>query len=146
MVLAQHEHPSAKKVRDNFMYELYTRADKKTLVNWFKNAPKNLFAYGPEGDDYVKLFIALTNKLTPLIRATDLRTRIRGYSILLLFKKRMSPFVYSQIWSIYGRFKITPEQLKCLNEDLTKEVQSIRKEEEGIVETCKRLQHDLDDA
>ena len=130
------------------MCELYTHkhGDEKTLERWFREAPQELFAYGPEGDDYVELYIKLTNKLTPLIRAQDLRTRIRGYSILLLFKKRMSPFVYSQIWSIYGRFKITPEQLKCLNEDLTKEVQSIRKEEEGIVETCKRLQHDLDDA
>ena len=38
------KHKSAKKVRDNFMYELYTRADKKTLINWFKNAPRELFA------------------------------------------------------------------------------------------------------
>ena len=38
------KHKSAEETRTVFMDRLYTHADKKTLVNWFKNAPRELFS------------------------------------------------------------------------------------------------------
>ena len=127
------------------MCELYTHkhGDEKTLERWIREAPQELFAYGPEGDDYVELYIKLTNKLTPLIRAQDLRTIIRGYRILLSLTKRMPPLVSSQVWPKIGLSKQLTDAVNTDNDDLKKEAQSVV---DAIVETCKRLQHDLDDA
>lgn len=38
------KHKSAKETRTVFMDRLYTHANEKTLFNWFKNAPRELFA------------------------------------------------------------------------------------------------------
>ena len=137
------EHAAA--LRNKFMCELYTHkhGDEKTLERWIREAPQELFAYGPEGDDYVELYIKLTNKLRPLIRAQDLRTIIRGYRILLSLTKRMPPLVSSQVWPKIGLSKQLTDAVNTDNDDLKKEAQSVV---DAVVETCKRLQHDLDDA
>ena len=137
------EHAAA--LRNKFMCELYTHkhGDEKTLERWIREAPQELFAYGPEGDDYVELYIKLTNKLRPLIRAQDLRTIIRGYRILLSLTKRMPPLVSSQVWPKIGLSKQLTDAVNTDNDDLKKEAQSVV---DAIVETCKRLQHDLGDA